>query len=251
MFPVSSMVGMTARSLLGFVSEKTQSKFVITNSLETVCENLNWKVEMVESAGGLHEFVQSLARVEDSMLFSDAGGSSGGGFDGLGSAASGLGGGDAVADTGAVSARGLIQGHLHGTGVILKRWEENNALMYQVRVTHDLLKYIIPGGLAFVDRVSVNVVEHSAQEGGWFTFRLDEFVQQNIDLPGKDEGSRVNIEVDVLGKYWETDMKSILEKMERLETKVDSLEKEVSELKGEKAADVADVTDVTDVDLGE
>jgi len=185
------------------------------------------------SAGGLHEFVDSLARVEDSVLFnsgmSNNNGMSGG--DGLiTSAGAGL-GGSVVADTGAVSARGLIQGHLHGTGVILKKWDENDALLYQVRVTHDLLKYIIPGGLAFVDRVSVSVVEHSAQDGGWFTFRLDEFMQQNIDLPSKTEGSRVNIEVDVLGKYWENDMKSILSKVDSLESKVKKLEKQVKKLK--------------------
>merc|ERR1719203_2448699 len=47
---------------------------------------------MVESAGGLHEFVDSLARVEDSMLFNAGVNNNSMSPDGIMSAGAGLGG---------------------------------------------------------------------------------------------------------------------------------------------------------------
>jgi len=69
MYPVSSMVGLTARSLLGFVNEKTQSKFVITNSLEKVCEELGWDQREVDECGGVTEFMHKHEKLGDAYLF--------------------------------------------------------------------------------------------------------------------------------------------------------------------------------------
>ncbi|CAB9529316.1 SEC14-like 1 (Saccharomyces cerevisiae) [Seminavis robusta] len=69
MFPVSSMVGLTARSLLSFVNEKTQSKFLITNSLDKVCEELGWEKRDVDDCGGIKEFMEKHEKVGDSFLF--------------------------------------------------------------------------------------------------------------------------------------------------------------------------------------
>jgi len=57
MYPVSTMLGTTARTLLNFVNEKTQRKFVITNSLAVVCEELGWDQREVEACGGVTEFM--------------------------------------------------------------------------------------------------------------------------------------------------------------------------------------------------
>lgn len=57
MYPVSTMLATTARTLLNFVNEKTQRKFVITNSLAVVCEELGWDQKEVESCGGVTEFM--------------------------------------------------------------------------------------------------------------------------------------------------------------------------------------------------
>jgi hypothetical protein len=57
MYPVSTMLATTARTLLNFVNEKTQRKFVITNSLAVVCEELGWDQREVESCGGVTEFM--------------------------------------------------------------------------------------------------------------------------------------------------------------------------------------------------
>jgi len=57
MYPVSTMLATTARTLLNFVNEKTQRKFVITNSLAVVCEELGWDQKEVEACGGVTEFM--------------------------------------------------------------------------------------------------------------------------------------------------------------------------------------------------
>lgn len=62
MYPVSPMLAATSRTLLSFVNEKTQRKFVITNNLAVVCEELGWDQREVESCGGVTEFMHKHER---------------------------------------------------------------------------------------------------------------------------------------------------------------------------------------------
>jgi hypothetical protein len=57
MFPVSTMLSTTARTLLTFVNEKTQKKFIFSSDLSQVCEELGWDQKEVESCGGVTEFM--------------------------------------------------------------------------------------------------------------------------------------------------------------------------------------------------
>lgn len=68
MYPVSTMLGTTARTLLNFVNEKTQRKFVITNSLAVVCEELGWDQREVESCGGVTEFMHKHETAGTSLI---------------------------------------------------------------------------------------------------------------------------------------------------------------------------------------
>lgn len=68
MYPVSTMLGTTARTLLNFVNEKTQNKFVITNSLAVVCEELGWDQREVESCGGVTEFMHKHERAGTDLI---------------------------------------------------------------------------------------------------------------------------------------------------------------------------------------
>ena len=53
MYPVSKTISYMAKTLLSFVNERTQKKFIITDSLDTVCKELGWDKAQVEAAGGL------------------------------------------------------------------------------------------------------------------------------------------------------------------------------------------------------
>lgn len=57
MYPVSTMLSTTAKTLLTFVNEKTQKKFVLSSSLAQVCEELGWDQKEVEECGGVTEFM--------------------------------------------------------------------------------------------------------------------------------------------------------------------------------------------------
>mmetsp|Transcript_20900 Transcript_20900/g.27483 ORF Transcript_20900/g.27483 Transcript_20900/m.27483 type:complete len:374 (+) Transcript_20900:110-1231(+) len=70
MYPVSKVVASTSSMLLSFVNESTQKKFVITDSIEKVCEELGWDQKEVEACGGVTEFVSKHEKAGDSLISS-------------------------------------------------------------------------------------------------------------------------------------------------------------------------------------
>lgn len=63
LFPVSTIMGTTLRTLLGFVNDKTRQKFLITGSQDAVCTALGWDKTDVEETGGITEFVHAHEKV--------------------------------------------------------------------------------------------------------------------------------------------------------------------------------------------
>ncbi|CAI7869343.1 unnamed protein product [Closterium sp. NIES-53] len=96
----------------------------------------------------------------------------------------------------------FVQGHVDGTGVIKNKRPEGDSLWLTVQCDPSLLKYIVPKGYIAVDGTSLTVVEVNDEES-WFTFMLVAYTQQKIVVPGKQIGDRVNLEVDIVGKYVE------------------------------------------------
>lgn len=94
----------------------------------------------------------------------------------------------------------FVQGHVDGTGAVRAFRPEGDSLWVTIESAPDLLRYIVPKGYIAVDGVSLTVVEVFPDA---FTFMLVAYTQQHIILPHKPLGSRVNLEVDVLGKYVE------------------------------------------------
>ncbi|MBI3362488.1 MAG: riboflavin synthase [Chloroflexi bacterium] len=94
----------------------------------------------------------------------------------------------------------FVQGHVDGTGVVRAFRPEGDSLWVTVEAAPDLLRYIVPKGYIAVDGVSLTVVSVFPDA---FTFMLVAYTQQHITVPGKPPGSRVNLEVDILGKYVE------------------------------------------------
>jgi hypothetical protein len=57
--------------MLSFVNEKTQKKFLITNSLDKVCAELGWSKQEVEDCGGVTDFMHKHEKAGTSMIFDD------------------------------------------------------------------------------------------------------------------------------------------------------------------------------------
>ncbi|KAL0758314.1 hypothetical protein Bca101_074464 [Brassica carinata] len=96
----------------------------------------------------------------------------------------------------------VVQGHVDGTGVIVSMEAEGDSLWVKVKADKALLKYIVPKGFVAVDGTSLTVVDVSDQES-CFNFMLVAYTQQNVVIPTKNVGQKVNLEVDIMAKYVE------------------------------------------------
>jgi riboflavin synthase len=97
----------------------------------------------------------------------------------------------------------FVQGHVDGTGEIVEMKPEGDSLWIKVRVeSKDLLKYIVPKGFIAIDGTSLTVVDVFDSED-CFNFMLVAYTQNNVVIPLKKIGEKVNLEVDILGKYVE------------------------------------------------
>jgi riboflavin synthase len=122
----------------------------------------------------------------------------------------------------------FVQGHVDGVGIVKDRWVDEDSLCYKIQVDNpDILKYIVPKGFIAIDGTSLTVVDVDTEEN-WFSFMLVEYTQKKIIIPAKQPGDKVNLEVDVLGKYSETALAALLPRLEALEAKVESLEKRLN-----------------------
>ncbi|GFP91159.1 riboflavin synthase [Phtheirospermum japonicum] len=97
----------------------------------------------------------------------------------------------------------FVQGHVDGTGEIVDMTSEGDSLWVKVRVdSKELLRFIVPKGFIAVDGTSLTVVDVFDDES-CFNLMLVAYTQQKIVIPLKKIGQKVNLEVDVLGKYVE------------------------------------------------
>lgn len=94
----------------------------------------------------------------------------------------------------------FAQGHVDGTGVILSKEPERDSLWVKVKTGKELLKYIVPKGFIAVDGTSLTVVDVFDDED-CFNFMLVAYTQQKVVIPLKKVGQKVNLKVDILGKY--------------------------------------------------
>lgn len=105
----------------------------------------------------------------------------------------------ALASNGRVGGH-FVQGHIDGTGLIRSFRPEGDSIWVTVEAASEILRYLVPKGYVAVDGVSLTVVDLLPDA---FTFVLVEYTKKSIVLPGKEVGSRVNLEVCILGKYVE------------------------------------------------
>ncbi|CAH9116564.1 unnamed protein product [Cuscuta europaea] len=94
----------------------------------------------------------------------------------------------------------FVQGHVDETGVIVGLVREGDSLWVKVKTTKEILKFIVPKGFIAVDGASLTVVD-VFDDDQCFSFMLVAYTQQNVVIPSKKIGQKVNLEVDILGKY--------------------------------------------------
>lgn len=87
----------------------------------------------------------------------------------------------------------FVQGHVDGTGIVRK-----NGAELRVEVAPELSSGMVPKGSIAVDGVSLTIVE---VERDSFTCALIPTTRKRTTLGFRKPGDRVNLELDILGKY--------------------------------------------------
>jgi riboflavin synthase len=94
----------------------------------------------------------------------------------------------------------LVQGHVDGTGTILRRRTGPHWDVVRVSMPADLARYVVAKGSVTVDGVSLTVVQVGPD---WFSVSLIPTTLEATTLGRKTDGELVNLEVDIIAKYVE------------------------------------------------
>jgi riboflavin synthase len=94
----------------------------------------------------------------------------------------------------------VVQGHVDATGEVLALQPDGEGVMATFRPPVALMKYIVPKGYIAVDGMSLTVVDTGPD---WFSISFIPHTRA-VTIAGRyATGFRVNLEVDILGKYVE------------------------------------------------
>jgi len=95
----------------------------------------------------------------------------------------------------------IVQGHVDGTGHIVTRFSDGNAVVFEIHVdTEEVLKYLIPKGSITIDGISLTIV--SVVQNIVKVSVIPHTLAQTA-LQQRDVGDIVNLEGDIIGKYVE------------------------------------------------
>lgn len=95
-----------------------------------------------------------------------------------------------------------VQGHVDTTGKVieLSHDDKSNALIVKIETDPTWSKYMVNKGYITLDGMSITIIESTPT---WFTITLIPHTQAVTIAKNYRIGSRINIEVDILGKYIE------------------------------------------------
>jgi riboflavin synthase len=105
----------------------------------------------------------------------------------------------AVTPTGRLGGH-LVQGHVDGTGSVVRREPSEHWEVVEVSLPRDLARYVVAKGSIAVDGISLTVVDAGEDS---FTVSLIPETLARTTLGFKQTGDPVNLEVDVMAKYVE------------------------------------------------
>ncbi|REJ09344.1 riboflavin synthase [Halobacillus trueperi] len=92
----------------------------------------------------------------------------------------------------------LVSGHIDGTGKIVSKKPESNAVYYEIELPEELIQYFVYKGSIAVDGTSLTVF---GVDDSRVTISLIPHTMEHTVLGAKGPGDSVNIECDMIGKY--------------------------------------------------
>jgi riboflavin synthase len=94
----------------------------------------------------------------------------------------------------------IVSGHIDGTGILVSRFEEDNALWLTIEAEISILKYMVMKGSVTLDGVSLTIAHFDER---CFKVSLIPHTAGETTLGFIRVGEQVNIECDLIGKYVE------------------------------------------------
>jgi len=95
----------------------------------------------------------------------------------------------------------FVQGHVDTTAKIVSMEPDGNSLVVTLCLDdQSMMKYIVEKGYICIDGTSLTVTSVTESE---FSIMLVAYTQAKIIIPTKKTNDRVNVEVDIMGKYIE------------------------------------------------
>lgn len=94
----------------------------------------------------------------------------------------------------------IVSGHIDGTGLIKSVEKQGNSTWYQISPPAKLLRYIVEKGSIAIDGTSLTVAYVDRES---FKVSIIPHTSEATILSTKRSGDKVNLEVDIIGKYVE------------------------------------------------
>ncbi len=94
----------------------------------------------------------------------------------------------------------LVAGHVDGTGRLVSKEQDENAIWLTIAASDDVLRYIIEKGSITIDGVSLTIAYVDEQV---FKVSIIPHTQEETTLTAKRIGAVVNLENDMIAKYVE------------------------------------------------
>lgn len=95
----------------------------------------------------------------------------------------------------------FVQGHVDVVGTVAEKRREGDSVAVRFAAPPEITRYVVEKGFIAVDGTSLTV---TGCGDGWFSVALIPFTQQAVTLGEKGAGAKVNLEVDIIGKYVES-----------------------------------------------
>ena len=92
----------------------------------------------------------------------------------------------------------IVTGHIDGTGQVLNIEKENNAQLVEIAVNRDLMQYMVSKGSVALNGISLTI--YKLKEESLVVSLIPETLRET-NLTEIKEGSIINIETDIIGKY--------------------------------------------------
>ncbi len=94
----------------------------------------------------------------------------------------------------------IVTGHVDDIGSIIDRRQEGEYTFYSFKAGPEILKYIVKKGSVAIDGISLTVIDVTHES---FSVAIIPHTLTATNIGGKGIGDKVNLEVDIIGKYVE------------------------------------------------